>query len=77
MCMTLNSAAECAGSMFHVVVTGGDVAVGIVHLLPSFGWMQDRDIRCNKYLVRRPGKSVTALPCLAIKGNAWTFNLLQ
>ena len=47
MCLTLNSAAEWAGSMFQVEVV---VAGGHGGLLLSLIWMQERDIRCNKYL---------------------------
>src|ERR1700722_17003973 len=45
MCLTLNSATECAGSRFQVVtVPGAEVVVGILNLLLSlalihfFGW---------------------------------------
>ncbi len=44
MCFTLNSAAECAGSIFQVVV----VAV-MVYFPPSQALMPGIDIRCNKY----------------------------
>src|ERR1019366_11954 len=46
MCLTLNSAAEWAGSMFQVVV-----AAVMVDLFLSHGWMREDDIRCNKYFL--------------------------
>ena len=62
MCLTLNSAAEWAGSMFQVVVAGVAVAadvvvcvvVGIFGFAPFPRWMREETIRCNKYFRTEP-----------------------
>ena len=67
MCFTLNSAAECAGSSFQVVVEAGvAVAVAISWLL-SPPLMRQLDIRCNNYFAERstrpPGRFEGIHPC--------------
>src|SRR5438876_11839278 len=49
MCLTLNSAAEWAGSRFQVVVEAGVAVVVAMGWLLSFRWMPQQDIRCNNY----------------------------
>jgi hypothetical protein len=50
MCFTLNSAEECAGSIFQVD-TEDVVAVAVMRVCSfSLLWMRERDIRCNNYL---------------------------
>ena len=49
MCLTLNSAWECAGSSFQVVVVAGVEVVVAMGWLLSPSWMREEDIRCNKY----------------------------
>src|SRR2546425_10475597 len=48
MCLTLNSAAECAGSRFQVVVL---VCAAIAVLIPDS--MRRIDIRCNRSSIAR------------------------
>jgi hypothetical protein len=49
MCFTLNSAEECAGSIFQVD-TADVVAVAVMRVCSfSFFWMRELDIRCNNY----------------------------
>src|SRR5262249_28555983 len=51
MCLTLNSACECAGSRFQVVVAAGvEVVVAMVGSFQK-SWMRERDSCCNKYSV--------------------------